>query len=102
MSALHIEWIGGNCPVQAEGAIGDEAFYFRARGENWSIGVGGDPVGSPRWYLERHYGDWPSAGWMSEDEARAFIQAAAGLLGSGDPGDAIGPPPGQDTKLPNL
>jgi hypothetical protein len=75
---IEIRWIGGNCPVQGEGTIDGQEFYFRARGEHWSIGIGGDPVGEPEWYYEEGYGSWPDAGWMPEDEARAFIMAAAG------------------------
>ena len=30
----------GNCPVQIERTIGDRQFYFRARGEEWSLCVG--------------------------------------------------------------
>lgn len=77
--AVVIDLIGGNCPVQAEGTIGGEPFYFRARGARWSIGVGGEPVGAPVWHYEEPYGDWPEAGWITEEEARAFIAKAAGL-----------------------
>ena len=75
--ALIIERLGGNCPVQAEGTFDGVEFYFRARGEHWSIGVGGDVVMKPDWSAEAPYGDEPfEAGWMPEDEARAFIEAA--------------------------
>lgn len=30
----------GNCPVQIERTVGDRQFYFRARGEHWSLCVG--------------------------------------------------------------
>lgn len=77
---LIIDQLGGNCPVQAEGTIGGQPFYFRARGEHWSFGVGADPVGEPDWYHEEEYpGGKYAAGWMSEDEARAFIDKAAQL-----------------------
>lgn len=71
--------LGGNCPVQAEGTVDGEPFYFRARGERWSMSVGGDDVvGAPDWYYEEPYGDRPyAAGWMSEYEARRFIEEAA-------------------------
>lgn len=76
--SLHIEQIGGNCPVQAEGAIDGEPFYFRARGEHWSFSVGAEPVGQPHWsWRQRYPGDRYAAGWMSEEEARAFIAQAA-------------------------
>ena len=76
---IEIAWIGGNCPVQAEGTIAGQPFYFRARGEHWSLSVGGeDVVGAPLWYYEEGYGDGPyDAGWIPEDKAREFIAAAA-------------------------
>lgn len=75
---VEIDMIGGNCPVQAEGKINGEPFYFRARGERWSIGIGGDVVGEPDWYYEEDYpGGTFAAGWMTEAEARTFIDQAA-------------------------
>lgn len=78
--AFIIDEIGGNCPVQAEGTIAGQPFYFRARGEHWSVGVGADPIGKPDWHYEEVYPGGPyAAGWMSLDEARAFIGKAAAL-----------------------
>lgn len=31
---------GGFCPVQIEGEIGGEPFYFRSRGERWRVWIG--------------------------------------------------------------
>lgn len=77
---IKIKWIGGNCPVQAEGTIDGKAFYFRARGDSWSVGVGEEPVGDPEWYYEQSYGDGPfDAGWMEESEALDFITDASVL-----------------------
>lgn len=77
-SKLIIDWIGGNCPVQAEGMIAGKEFYFRARGQKWSIGIGGDTVMEPEWYYSEPYGDGPyDAGWMIEEDARGFIERAA-------------------------
>lgn len=77
---IDITEIGGNCPVQADGTINGVPFYFRARGNRWSIGVGGDVVGDPTFYYEEPYGDAPfAAGWMDDDEARAFIKKGADL-----------------------
>lgn len=71
-----IDSIGGNCPVQAEGLIDGFGFHFRARGARWSVEVyngGNDP-----WITTQKYSDEPyAAGWMTEDEARAFIEKAA-------------------------
>ena len=85
--SIVIAWIGGNCPVQAEGTIGGEPFYFRARDERWTIAIGGDVVENtfgrgaadqPSWLYEEEYSGGPSAaGWMTENEARTFIEEAA-------------------------
>ena len=79
-ASLEIETIYGNCPVQAEGRIAGRPFYFRARCEGWSFSVGEEPVGNPDW---GHYADYDgepfAAGWIDDDEARAFIEEAAAL-----------------------
>lgn len=80
-----IRYIGGACPVQAEGTVDGIPFYFRARGDEWSMSIGLDPVDvscgfAPGFHYEEDYGDGPyDAGWMEEDEARAFIEKAAAL-----------------------
>lgn len=80
MSEPHIEIdaIYGNCPVQADGKINGQPFYFRARGEHWSIGIGKDPIGDPDWEWVGPWGDAPfEAGWMEPDVARQLIGYAA-------------------------
>lgn len=77
---LTIDYLGGNCPVQAEGTLDGLPFYFRARGEHWSFRVGGaDVVSAPEWEYEEFYGEWPAAGWMTEAEAVAAINKAESL-----------------------
>lgn len=80
-AGLEITLLGGSCPVQAEGRIDGEPFYFRARGSHWSLSIGGeDPVMTPDWYHEEPYGQGPfDAGWMNRDEAQAFIEKGAKL-----------------------
>ena len=80
-----ITCLGGNCPVQAEGTIDGKPFYFRSRGEHWSMSIGGeDVVGNPEWRHEEEYGDGPfEAGWITEDEAREFIKKSAGRFHMG-------------------
>ncbi len=70
------EW--GNCPVQAEGTINGEEFYFHARGEHWSMSIGGeDVVMHPLWHCwEKYSDDTFGAGWMTEEEARGFLDKA--------------------------
>lgn len=86
MENVHIDWLWGYCPVQAEGTIDGEKFYFRARGIHWRIGIGGDVVTNPTWGYGESYGNGPfAAGWMPEDKARDFIAKAVGLYRSGYP-----------------
>lgn len=78
---IHIMSFGGNCPVQIEGTIGGIEFYFRARWETWTIGIGGDPVMDPAWGYEEDYGDGPyDAGWMTQVEALGFLAKALGMF----------------------
>lgn len=87
MATILVETIGGNCPVQAEGTVNGNPFYFRARGQAWSLCIGGeDVVAQPEWFWRQSYGTEPfEAGWMTEDEARGFIQAAAERWAAGAP-----------------
>jgi len=78
VEGLVINWLGGNCPVQAEGTLCGKEFYFRARGNRWALNVGGDVVVDPEWKYEEPYGSEAfAAGWMEEKEALRFIEAAA-------------------------
>lgn len=79
---LVIDYLGGKCPVQAEGTLDCVPFYFRSRGESWSFGVGPEPVTTPDWEYEEPYGTWPDAGWITDDEAHAFIDKAVALYRS--------------------
>jgi hypothetical protein len=92
--SVQIEFIGGNCPVQAECTICGKPFYFRARGSRWTMGIGDDPVSIPHrveigsdgkpvhvydeWFVDCTWGKWPDAGWMPEDEAKRLIEWCAG------------------------
>lgn len=75
---ITIDLLGGNCPVQAEGTVDGEPFYFRARGERWSMEIGGAlPAGDRAWSYTQRYGtEKYAAGWMSEAEATTFIGEA--------------------------
>jgi len=80
----NIDWLGGNCPVQAEGTVDGHAFYFRARGNSWQFHVArcqSEIFDRDVFYHEQDYGDGPfDAGWMPEDEARGFIAEAIALF----------------------
>lgn len=78
---IEITEIGGACPVQAEGTIDGNPFYFRARWDDWEFVVsqpGTDPVqvliDGNGFYRE---GEHPNAGRMSVEEARDIIEQCA-------------------------
>jgi hypothetical protein len=73
-----LESIGGNCPVQAEGTVDGQPFYFRARGDAWEFWVGAeaDWFTDRAFVIERDYGTWPDAGWMPQHEALGFMVEA--------------------------
>jgi hypothetical protein len=78
MSDVMISHIGGNCPVQAEGTIDGYGFYFRARGTTWSVEI--YDGGKEPWTTVQKYSEPTqpyAAGWMTEDEAKGFIEKAA-------------------------
>lgn len=72
--SLKFEYLGGNCPVQSEGKFDDLDFYFRARGQHWSIELI-DPTTLQTvfemrvLYCDDNYG----AGWIPRDEAFIII-----------------------------
>jgi hypothetical protein len=81
-----IDWLNGYCPVQAEGTIDGRRFYFRARGEHWSIEVHPTATGEfldwpdygHVWMYREPWGDMKfAAGWMPDDVAREMIAKAA-------------------------
>jgi hypothetical protein len=88
---IKIEWVDGKCPVQSEGEIDGCRYYFRARGEHWSITIApkdvtGDYKEWPttdeainrEFRYEEEWGDGPyAASWMPEDVAREMIAKGA-------------------------
>ncbi len=90
---IYTEPIHGKCPVQAEGTIEGQPFYFRSRGAHWSVSIanpGEDPISSPIWIHREEYagrnairdkeindGHRFAAGWADEDECADFIMRAA-------------------------
>ena len=81
-----IETSGGNCPVQIEGQVNGEPFYFRARGERWQVwaGPGADTVEDASLFETHSYlPDGMSeeeakyaAGWMDEAEALELLASS--------------------------
>lgn len=71
--------IGGYCPVQGFGAVGDLCWYFRARGERWELRVGQeDPdlngyVDVAVWTANGFWGEAYDAGWMPHATAMGLV-----------------------------
>jgi hypothetical protein len=113
MRAFHatgatLDTIGGNCPVQAEGTVDGQRFYFRARGEGWQFHVAPtdeEIFDAGRMICDEDYGVWPDAGWMPRHEALGFIvrgiseyRAAQGGVTEGGDGEAGSGPEGTSTR----
>jgi hypothetical protein len=82
---ISFQWIGGFCPVQAEGTVDGEKFYFRARGDAWELRIGEKIFSPEAWRYSETFGRWPDAGWMELDQAVSFIQKAVALYRAGEP-----------------
>ena len=75
MDGLQAEVTCGSCPLQIEGTIDGEPFYFRARDRQWYMGLGGDPINEPAWQMGGPWGDGPTAaGWMPVETGRAIVE----------------------------
>lgn len=101
--------VWGFCPVQCDGWVDGLPFYFRARGEHWSINIAATPdgdavgVGMPlagEWARYKagditaeqirrepgwtHVEEWPggpyAAGWMTNADAVRCITKAVALF----------------------
>jgi hypothetical protein len=84
MPDIEIAWLRGQCPKQAEGWVVDERgnshkFYFRSRGMGWTLDLP-DRKGREVASVGALCGPWPSAGWITDEEARKCIEASAPLL----------------------
>lgn len=72
-----LDWLGGYCPVQAEGMIDGHPMYFRSRGAQWSLTIGTDSGKEPPLFGYREdWGTWPDAGYMPDDVALSMIDKA--------------------------
>jgi len=81
---LVIEYLGGQCPVEAGGEINGTPFYFRARGARWSMSIGLIPLeiccdegDNGGWHREEPYGKNFEAGYMPTVEAKKIIERCA-------------------------
>lgn len=78
---LFVTSIGGMCPTQAEGTMGGNPFYFRARHGHWTLTVvkpGCDAVlpDDRDDVVLYQDGDDATQGWMQEAAVMAILQAA--------------------------
>lgn len=81
---IYVYWLSGLCPVQAQGWVDGMPFYFRARGDQWTmaihetvtmnidLAVGDDG----NWTYGETYGIVPDAGYMPFIEALCFIETS--------------------------
>lgn len=81
---LKVAYLGGLCPVQAEGWVNGIPFYFRSRHDHWSVSIGEDPIGTPwdhpGYYREEvfsPYGWEHDAGYMHQNVALDIIWRCA-------------------------
>ncbi len=80
--------LAGSCPVQGQGQIDGLYWYFRARGAEWRLQVGGNENGTkaPVWW---HGEEWPTddgfgAGYLSDEEAVGCILKSVELFRTED------------------
>lgn len=76
--------IWGHAPVQAEGTVGGDSFYFRSRHDEWTFSVSDSPLTDPvdiqfpdqGFFRESVYGNsfGSDASYMAYDEAEAIIR----------------------------
>lgn len=82
-NGLHMFFTCDQFPVQAEGGIDGDAFYFRARWGEWSIGIPSNPaheaidvhLGAAEGFLRE--GEYDDTETMTLDTAEALIRTSA-------------------------
>jgi len=93
---VELVYAGGSCPFQAEGRVDGYPFYFRSRGQHWSLQiclnrecetnyVNWPFQGQPLWiHREKYSEDEFAAGWITAVEASKFITQAIERFRSGE------------------
>lgn len=81
-NGIQVIGIFGMAPVQAHGQIDGHFFYFRARGAEWRIEIGGSDDGKqlPIFWHSEEWGTWPDAGYMSQVQAFDLIKRGAAMF----------------------
>ncbi|MGO6727269.1 hypothetical protein ACCS45_03980 [Rhizobium ruizarguesonis] len=90
MENFELTELAGYCPVQAQGEVDGQYFYFRARGSYWRFEFGGNETGTqgPKWWHEEY---WPGesgfdAGYLSDEDAVACVLKSVDLYRTTDRG----------------
>lgn len=83
---ISVLWLSGLCPVQSQGLIDGHPYYWRARGDEWSVQIAHEKSFnvedaitldmSKIWVYREEYGVVPDAGYMPFIEALQFIEKA--------------------------
>ena len=83
-----LDWLHGNCPIQAEGIVDGNVFYFRARGSRWEFHVADENahlLTKDLFFYSEPWGYGPyDAGWMLYETAAEMIVKAIGLYRAQD------------------
>jgi hypothetical protein len=70
-----VKHVGLAAPLQLEGRLPNgEAFYFRARRDEVSLGVGGDPCWYPVWEGREPYGSDENASYLPGKDGLAVLR----------------------------
>ncbi|KQV78184.1 hypothetical protein [Rhizobium sp. Root1220] len=95
--------LAGYCPVQGQGDLEGQYWYFRARGSKWRFELGGNEnfTKAPSWW---HGEYWPSvdgfaAGYLTDEDAIGCILKAVELYQRGDRGRFESGHPGYERTI---
>lgn len=98
-----IECFGGFCPVQGSGKIDDQSWYFRARGQHWSLTIGKEDADGSGYVDDKdaifdmlgpcNIMELFAAGYMDQDEILEHMKYALGMYLRGERGEIRLPDP---------
>lgn len=75
----------GYVPVQSNGIIDGKEYYFRAKDDYWSVGIGGSLYSNPDWYHEGQLDGLSEADQTKPEQVYQLIAKAAELYRAGTP-----------------
>jgi hypothetical protein len=73
---IQITYIGGVCPVTAEGTVNNLPFEFRARWDRWELFIDDEDL-NQKPDLFYYGGEYDGAGWMCNEEVISLIKESA-------------------------